>query len=97
MKICFQRKGHANNSSSAHSVIIASGMVDELMYDKEYGWEEFILASKEEKTRYLATLLRMSILNKVYDSAKYVYPFVTPNEEKINELVLGIFPVVVTL
>ena len=92
MKICFQRKGHANNSSSAHSVIIASGMVDELMYDKEYGWEEFILASKEEKTRYLATLLRMSILNKVYDSAKYVYPFVTPNEEKINELVLGIFP-----
>lgn len=92
MKICFQRKGHANNSSSAHSVIIASGMVDEVLYDKEYGWEEFILASKEEKTRYLASLLRLSIINKVYDSAKYVYPFGVPNEEKINELVLEIFP-----
>lgn len=59
MKISSIRLGHANNSSSTHSILINSnyGRKDSDSGDFQYGWDWFHLKTKEEKSKYLATLL----------------------------------------
>lgn len=54
------RFGFATNSSSSHSIIIASGLQDNLSQIDDtlsYGWGNFTLASRLEKTRYFATAM----------------------------------------
>jgi hypothetical protein len=55
------RLGFANNSSSSHSIIIVEpGTKDELNQRDDrnyYGWEWFLLASKNEKAKYMAAQL----------------------------------------
>lgn len=51
------RLGFCSNSSSAHSVILAPGMVDRLGATDDalgFGWGNFVLASPEAKARYFA-------------------------------------------
>jgi hypothetical protein len=60
MKVTFERVGHANNSSSSHSIIFAGEhrikTYDE--YDREYfGWDGFLLADVQSKARYVASQL----------------------------------------
>ncbi|MGD9726946.1 MAG: radical SAM protein, partial [Nitrospiraceae bacterium] len=56
------RYGFATNSSSSHSVILAPGLTDKEAPDElGYGWEKFILASEEEKRRYLFTAAVLSL------------------------------------
>ena len=56
MKIHNIRYGFATNSSSSHSVVLAPGLKDQSTPDElGYGWENFILASEEEKRKYLYT------------------------------------------
>jgi len=62
MKVHNIRLGFATNSSSSHSIVIlADGMrVDDVASDGQdcFGWENFTLASKEEKRRYMAVILK---------------------------------------
>ncbi len=56
MKIHNIRYGFATNSSSSHSVILSPGLTDQDVPDGlGFGWENFILASTEQKRRYLFT------------------------------------------
>ncbi len=62
IKILNYRLGFAKNSSSTHTVIFGDGLSK--IYkdnhpdtDFEYGWEDFTLVSKEEKDKYVATIL----------------------------------------
>lgn len=63
MKIDNIRLGFATNSSSSHSVVIMDGrntssdMLKYISADCNYGWENFVLASNEEKMKYFATAL----------------------------------------
>lgn len=47
------RLGHANNSSSTHSILFGQGLRDSDVTDFEYGWDDFTLASRASKTNYL--------------------------------------------
>lgn len=54
------RYGHATNSSSSHSIVVyrSPERVPEEVSSNgsfDYGWEEFILSTKEEKFKYLLT------------------------------------------
>ncbi len=60
MNISSLRFGHANNSSSSHSLIIVKGGVEENLEDIDnydtglsYGWGPFVLVSPAEKIKYL--------------------------------------------
>lgn len=56
MKVTFLRLGHANNSSSSHSIIFTAQPLKN-SGESDFGWEHFTCASKEDKKRYfLATL-----------------------------------------
>jgi hypothetical protein len=54
------RLGHANNSSSSHSVVLVppERLSDDDDLDGEYGWGNFTLASAGAKARYLAVQVR---------------------------------------
>lgn len=59
MRIHNVRLGLATNSSSSHSVIFRDGIKDESPdSDGGYGWENFTLASRNAKARYLGVALR---------------------------------------
>ena len=56
MKIQNIRYGFATNSSSSHSVVLAPGLKDNVCTGElGYGWENFVLATEEEKRKYLFT------------------------------------------
>ena len=59
MQITFFRKGHANNSSSSHSLIFAT---DENKFpnteDEEFGWDFFTCSSLQAKKNYILCCLR---------------------------------------
>lgn len=57
MKLLNARFGFATNSSSTHSLIIKPGLSDDLPERDGFGWENFTLASKTAKNRYLAATL----------------------------------------
>ena len=59
MKISSVRLGHANNSSSTHSILINSGykVRQSDSGDFQYGWDWFHLKDKEDKSKYLAALI----------------------------------------
>jgi MoaA/NifB/PqqE/SkfB family radical SAM enzyme len=72
MRILNLRLGFAMNSSSSHTIFILPNgrkVKDSLFYDFEYGWEFFTLASKDEKEKYMATLL-WSNANHMDDEAR---------------------------
>lgn len=54
MKIFSVRLGHANNSSSTHSILLNSKREARGAEDNSYGWGWFHLRSKEDKAKYLA-------------------------------------------
>ena len=60
------RLGHATNSSSSHSIVIAknkkdkeaiAGLKTNEAWDNEYGWEEFVLSSEKNKEAYLSYIV----------------------------------------
>lgn len=59
MRIQSVRLGHANNSSSTHSILLGArmGARESNSGDFRYGWDWFHLTSKEDKAKYLAALL----------------------------------------
>ena len=51
------RFGFATNSSSTHSIVFVSpntSIEDSEITDNEFGWGNFVCASKESKQHYLA-------------------------------------------
>lgn len=64
------RLGFATNSSSNHSIILNPALVADwqVPIDMDYGWDEFLLRSKQSKADYLAiqllTNLRRSLSNE---------------------------------
>lgn len=61
-KIIYFRQSFATNSSSSHSVLFFKDDISSLINDNvsqvssddgTFGWEDFILKSKEEKIKYL--------------------------------------------
>lgn len=60
MKIFKVRYGDATNSSSSHSVVFwrgdASDAPTDVPPDDDYGWDEFVLASPEEKKKYMEAM-----------------------------------------
>src|SRR4029077_3448066 len=69
MKISSVRLGHANNSSSTHSILINSGYkaIGPECGDFQYGWDWFHLKDKENKSKYLATLVFDSLRQGMAD------------------------------
>lgn len=57
MKIFNIRLGHANNSSSSHSLIFYQGAQDTWDGSYSFQWNDFTLATKESKTAYLAAMI----------------------------------------
>jgi hypothetical protein len=68
MKISSVRLGHANNSSSTHSILLNSNLMPNRdCSDFQYGWEWFHLKGVEEKSKYLATLIYNSLNEAMAD------------------------------
>lgn len=64
MKITFLRQGHANNSSSSHSLIFTKQNIEKKSNESaEFGWNNFICSSKEDKTNYFICILRHAFNN----------------------------------
>ena len=61
MKVTFYRQGHANNSSSSHSLIFKNDIKD-ISTDEyeEFGWSNFTCADKDAKKNYIFACLRDS-------------------------------------
>lgn len=58
MKIRFLRYGHANNSSSSHSLIFTVNSIDNLSDESsEFGWSLFTCSNKEHKLSYMMSCL----------------------------------------
>jgi len=70
MKISSVRLGHANNSSSTHSIILnsKSGPVPSESGDFQYGWDWFHLTTRDDKSKYLAAMIH-GILSQEMGSA----------------------------
>lgn len=67
MLIMFKRFGHANNSSSSHSIIFTPhlNIKDRILNDQfTYGWEEFVLNTRRAKEEYLLVQCFMGLLNR---------------------------------
>jgi len=71
MKVYNLRLGHATNSSSSHSIVIAPANYESLpgtnrmgQYGHTYGWEKFILADPQSKAEYFAAQLFGSMVNE---------------------------------
>lgn len=54
MRILNVRLGHACNSSSTHSLVFLPGINDSYDGGREFGWDEFTLASVDAKLDYLS-------------------------------------------
>src|SRR5574343_798493 len=69
MKLHNLRFGFANNSSSSHSLIFVDdpNLYSDRDANGEYGWNDFLLVSKEEKARYLGTMLYNQIKDMIPD------------------------------
>lgn len=71
MKITFFRQGHANNSSSSHSIIYTKDDISDKSDEaSDFGWQLFTCSSKEHKQAYCQTALYESfqqILNLSYN------------------------------
>jgi hypothetical protein len=62
VKISSVRLGHANNSSSSHSILLGSKMPENLdVRSFEYGWEWFHLVNPKDKARYMAAMVFMAL------------------------------------
>ena len=80
MKIHNLRLGHATNSSSSHSIVIAPPNYKNMPHTKyfypvtlNFGWEQFILADPEAKLPYFAAQMYGSLTSIVtYDIAAAV-------------------------
>lgn len=71
MKVHNLRLGHATNSSSSHSIVIAPANYENLpgtdhmaQSGYTYGWEHFILADPQSKAEYFAAQLFTSMVNE---------------------------------
>lgn len=73
MKITFYRQGHANNSSSSHSLIFTSKhqniSTDE---EQEFGWHYFTCGTVDGKKNYLLSCLRDSFRRSLKFSYNYL-------------------------
>ena len=59
MKITFYREGHANNSSSSHSIVFTDTRLEN-SETSSFGWGNFICSSAQAKTNYLVACLYTS-------------------------------------
>ena len=57
MHISSVRLGHANNSSSTHSILLNSPLKANHADDFQYGWEWFHLKDADSKARYMAAMI----------------------------------------
>ena len=79
MKISNIRLGHANNSSSSHSIVIVPDKDLDKIKDKlldisfGYGWEQFTLASEEEKMKYLISQFYKNVYSELYREYRKKY------------------------
>lgn len=69
MRIQSIRLGHANNSSSTHSILLnATGTpVASGSGDFQYGWDWFHLVTKNDKSKYLAALVYSALARDMSD------------------------------
>jgi hypothetical protein len=72
MKITFFRKGHANNSSSSHSLIFSNDSKSfRNTKSSEFGWDYFTASSLEAKKNYIYCCLEQSFGRSVNISSSY--------------------------
>ena len=65
MNISNIRLGFATNSSSTHSIIILPGQVDDMVWEGEFGWQNFTLASSGAKMLYLAVCIDEHLSSRI--------------------------------
>ena len=78
MKILNYREGFASNSSSTHSVWFGEGadrVMEELVDNFCYGWQNFALKSKEEITHYIMTQYKNNLFTGEYTDGVDGYKF----------------------
>lgn len=71
MRILNVRLGHACNSSSSHSLVFLPGCNDDDAGYREYGWENFTLASPQAKLNYLSQQIYMVMQRQMSEEAAY--------------------------
>jgi organic radical activating enzyme len=72
MKIQQVRKGFAHNSSSTHSIVFLKKGDTDILTSEDYHWDEFLLVSKEEKTKYFAAQFHQAIAQSIGPEAATV-------------------------
>jgi hypothetical protein len=85
MKITFLRLGHANNSSSSHSIIFTNEKIDS-NESSEFGWDNFICSSKEDKTGYFLVTLWKAWRDKCSVDIGYGKEFYLETDQLVVEL-----------
>ena len=73
MQVFNIHRGRATNSSSSHDIVFISdpkmSAIDQKApNDAQYGWEDFVLASRFEKAKYLLTWL----ISQLYQACRYI-------------------------
>lgn len=89
MKTIYTRFGHANNSSSSHSIVfldreVADGNVE----DYRYHWDFFTLGSRIEKERYLFSQLYVNAERMVSDTHSASKLMDYKESQKAQEIIL---------
>lgn len=86
MLVAYYRNGHATNSSSSHSVVRRSAPVRQETVGNEFGWENFTLTSRYQKSLYFAMQamynymeMGMSEPDAIAAAAPY-FPLIDPSE-----------------
>jgi len=85
MKITFLRLGHANNSSSSHSIIFTDEKLNSTER-LEFGWETFTCSSKEDKASYALVTLWDSWRNECEITLGWNNAFYIDNEPIEDEI-----------
>lgn len=85
MRIENLRYGHATNSSSTHSVVVAREPVGEISARDSYGWDCFRLVTRESKRDYMIAQLKASFRPGADRSSLQTARFVSYLREFIDD------------
>lgn len=83
------RLGHANNSSSSHSIVILPTYLAQTKEvpsgdgEKQYGWDNFVLVTPVEKMNYFKLLVRGALRSSFgHETVEYIVQNLSKKEEE---------------
>ena len=89
MHISSIRLGHANNSSSTHSILLMSPEKEITVNNFDFGWEWFHLRSKKSKAEYLAVVLNENLPKNIPDEHRLAIIRQVTGLDVVNDILDG--------